>query len=276
MKYFPSQISLLLLGPFIEKCSSSFPDTLEGRCFSSIRVMEGDDERELIPDTHIDLCFEEEGNIRAYTGCNNMGSTCTLDDDDHLDCDFIFTSMMYCGEDFEDQDSFVSSFLESKPLIVLDGNNLGMSSGDTVISFLDKEEADPDRTLMGTEWRVEGFVLPKAYMSISLEFGAWALFGDDSIMSWFDGCNTNKRSFSILNGLINFGPLEGEPLDCDDDTNSRYAGFFNAMFLTEDATYTIDGPSLRIVNSDGYGVSFLASSGGIERRAFNEGYVAAE
>jgi len=113
--------------------------------------MEGDDERELVQGTHIELCFEENGEITAYAGCNSAFSSCDLDDDDHLDCDDIFMSRMYCGEDFEDQDSFVESFLGSKPVVALDGTDLGMSSGDTVISFVEKEEAELDRPFEGSK-----------------------------------------------------------------------------------------------------------------------------
>ena len=65
-----------------------------------------------------------------------------------------------------DQDTWLSAVLTSRPTVALDGDTLTLTADGAVITFVDREVADPDRPLEGTTWNVEGLVSNDAVSSI--------------------------------------------------------------------------------------------------------------
>ena len=85
--------------------------------------------------------------------------------------------------------------------------------------------------------------------------------GEDSRLTGFDGCVELSAPIEVSDGSIG-GPVEGDgeiqfgevtSEDCEEP--SAYSDAFNALFDTKNAVYTIDGPRLTLLNSEGNGVT---------------------
>mmetsp|Transcript_11264 Transcript_11264/g.16782 ORF Transcript_11264/g.16782 Transcript_11264/m.16782 type:complete len:156 (-) Transcript_11264:142-609(-) len=149
-----TRVHLLILSLIICKCSSSplrdaceqlsfTPGSLDGKCFRSLAIEEGEEVQNLVPDSYIEVCFEGDS-VKAFAGCNYMSSKCVVDGDLSLSCEYMMSTEMWC-QDLMSQENFLSTFLTSNPVLATDGYSLCMTSGDTVIGLLDKDEIDEER-----------------------------------------------------------------------------------------------------------------------------------
>ena len=126
---------------------------LAGRTFVSTAV-EG---YQLVDGTQIALTFDGS-NIGAGGGCNQMGSTWSLEGDVLVVPEQAMTEMACEPAALMDQDTWLAAVLTSRPTIALDGDTLTLAAEGTLVTLVDRETADPDRPLEGTTWNLEGVV----------------------------------------------------------------------------------------------------------------------
>ena len=82
----------------------------------------------------------------------------------------------------------------------------------------------------------------------------WIKFSEDSQLTGFDGCVDFSAPVEVSDGEIQFGEVTSA--DCEEP--SSYSEAFAALFDTDNAVFSIDGPRLTLLNSDGNGVTFRA------------------
>eukprot|EP01083_Nonionella_stella_P035601 97127_1 len=134
---------------------------LDGRVFLSTSVMVEGEERALVPGTRVAIRFRDNRRMSASAGCNTMHSEAYfVDDDDILKfSDGLSGTEMGCEQvGLHEQDEIIVDLLVSQPKVVLEDDKLVLSSDAVTIVFLDREIADPDRSLVGTDWLENGFI----------------------------------------------------------------------------------------------------------------------
>lgn len=192
---------------------SSPADALDGRDFVSTRVLEGGEERRLVPGTRIELSFSH-GELSARAGCNIIGAGYRVEDGVlRLVGDASMTEMG-CDPERHEQDAWLAGFLGSAPRVELEGPRLTLSTGGTEIRLLDREVAEPDLPLAGTAWVLETIV--EEGVASSVPTGLEATLGiRDGRIGGFDGCNEwGARLMSSEGGVLVLGRVSQTTIAC--------------------------------------------------------------
>ena len=231
--------------------------SIDGREFWSTSVTQGGEEVQLVEGTRIQLSFRGD-EIGASAGCNSMGGTYEIDDGVLL-VGSMFMTEMGCEPPRHDQDMFVADFLTASPTFELSGDTLTLSTSDVVMELLDRDVADPDEPIVGTRWTTTGFIQGDVAMSMAITGDdAWLEFPDESTMTGFDSCIHIDAPVEVGDGEIQFGEITSPDAAVTTCLASDYLVAFNELFATGDATFTITGPNLTMLNGVGNGVTFSA------------------
>ena len=240
--------------------------------YVSVEVTEGGAPRPLVDGTDIQLRFDETS-VGATLGCNSMSGTYRLDGDVLVVDDGLATTEMGCDPPRHEQDEWFAGLLTSRPTLAVDGDELTLTSGGTVVRFVDREVAEPDRDLVGTTWEVDGFAdgdgPDDAAMSVGVPEPGHVRFEEHGFVTGTDGCNgfgfgesegegqTDGLRYDVDGERVVFtgGPVQ-TTVACPD--LDEYVDRFWAA-LTGTATWSIDADRLRLVGSDGRVVTFRAT-----------------
>lgn len=241
---------------------------LNGREFWSTSVVVDGEPVELVEGTRIAVSFGD-GSIGASAGCNSMGGGYDLVDG-HIVVSEMATTEIGCDPERHEQDASVAEFLGNEPFAELAGDQLVMTAGNTVITFVDRETAEVDARVVGTRWEVTGFFDADVASSFATDEVGWIEFTDESTMIGFDGCRSFTAGVEVADGSTG-GPVEGDveiqfgeidfdngDKECADD--SDYVKEFQKVFAGGSAVGTVQGDGMQLVNSDGVGLSLVAAS----------------
>ena len=262
---------LLSLVPLTTACDDS-DETISStdlgstdREFWSTAVTQDGSPRELIEGTHITLRFRN-GNLSASAGCNFIRGPFELDGDTLVAAELVMTEIG-CNPELHAQDDLLAALLTDAPTVALDGNRLTLITTDLYIEFLDRRVANPDRTLIGTQWAVTGFLDGETASAFAIDKAGWFRFDGASTIVGHDGCAPFTVNVEVSEGEVG-GPIEGDAelqfgpvvdgLDPTCNVNADYAEAFRALFDTGAAVVDIEGDRLTILNSDGRGVTARA------------------
>ena len=262
---------LLSLVPLTTACDDS-DETISStdlgstdREFWSTAVTQDGSPRELIEGTRITLRFRN-GNLSASAGCNFIRGPFELDGDTLVAAELVMTEIG-CNPELHAQDDLLAALLTDAPTVALDGNRLTLITTDLYIEFLDRRVANPDRTLIGTQWAVTGFLDGETASAFAIDKAGWFRFDGASTIVGHDGCAPFTVNVEVSEGEVG-GPIEGDAelqfgpvvdgLDPTCNVNADYAEAFRALFDTGAAVVDIEGDRLTILNSDGRGVTARA------------------
>ncbi len=185
---------------------------LDGRTFLSTSITDNGAERPLVDGTQVRLVFTD-GQLSASAGCNTIGGTYTIDGDT-----LVFTgggmTEMGCDADRHAQDDWLSEFLGSRPDIVLDGNELTLSSGGVTMTLLDREVADPDLPLVGTTWTVTSIISGDAVSTVPDGAVATFEFAEDGTVAVNTGCNTGSGRYELSGTTLRFSGVAITEMAC--------------------------------------------------------------
>jgi heat shock protein HslJ len=184
-----------LVATLLSACSAAGAPNLDGRDFLSTGVTDGGAARPLVPGTRIRLGFGAK-DLNASAGCNSMGGSYRIEGGRLLFEGGGMTDMG-CDAPRHAQDEWLSTFLGSKPAVVLAGNDLTLAAGSTIIRLLDREVADPDLTLVGPTWTVETIVDGDAAMSVPAGETASLAFKADGTVDVDAGCNRGSGTWRL-------------------------------------------------------------------------------
>jgi heat shock protein HslJ len=163
--------------------------------------------------------------------------------------DDMATTEMACDPPvLMDQDSWLASFLSSRPAVSLDGDTLTLSGADVTMTLLDREVADPDRRLEGTKWVVEGLVSADAVSSVPTDVRAPSLRFEDGQVTVDTGCNSGSGEYTVAGDEITFGPLATTRMACEDPVAAVEAHVLGV--LQDTVAYDIEANVLTITNGD--------------------------
>ena len=229
--------------------------SLHGRQFLSVNVTDGGQPRPLVAGTRIRLSFQDD-DLSAQAGCNIIGGMYEIEDGK-----LVFTggsmTEMACDEPRMAQDQWFVSFLGSQPTLTLDGDNLTLAAGETVISLLDSEVAEPDQPLVGTTWTLMSLISGDAVSSVPAGVVATLAFADDGRVDVNPGCNQGAGNYSVDTDSISFSDVITTKMACDGSAMQVENAVLQVL-ATDGLTFTIDANVLTITGGD-IGLQFTAS-----------------
>jgi heat shock protein HslJ len=224
--------------------ANTAPAGVDGRQFLSVSVKDGDADHPLVPGSRISLDFNA-GNLGARAGCNHLFGSYTVDGDV-----LIVTSMgqteMGCEPALMAQDQWLIAFLGSRPTIALSGNDLVLTSGDTVISLLDREIAEPDQPLAGITWTLTSIVTGDTVSSLPVGISATFLFHEDGTVELFDGCNSGGGTYAVEGDQIRFIDIVLTEMACAGAAGQVEQAVI-ALLNSDSVTWTIDASTLTLM-----------------------------
>jgi heat shock protein HslJ len=93
-----------------------------------------DEDRELVPGSRISMDFTEDS-VSANAGCNTLSGPASVDDGELVVAELAAT-LMACEDPLAEQDTWLSSFLTSRPTIERQDDDLWLAHDDTVIHLV--------------------------------------------------------------------------------------------------------------------------------------------
>ena len=228
---------------------------LDGRQFISISVTKGGVAHALVEGTVIRLTFQGN-NISGQAGCNTMGGTFTVVDG-KLFWQGGGMTEMGCDPARHAQDDWLSQFLGSQPLFSLVGDDLVLTSGDTVITLRDREIVEPDQPLVGTTWTLSSVISGDAVSSVPMGVIATIVFNADGSVAVDPGCNSGGGTYAVDGESIAFSDIFTTKMACPGPRSDVEAAVLQV--LSADAiTWAIDSGSLTLMAGN-VGLQFSAS-----------------
>jgi heat shock protein HslJ len=219
---------------------------LEGRTFVSTSV-EGHD---LVEGTTISIGFSD-GRLSANAGCNTLGAPATIEDGALVPTGPLATTEMACEPALMAQDEWLAALLGAGPTVRLDGDELTLDGGDAgSITLLDREVAEPDLPIEGTQWVVDGIVANDAVSSLPVGVTASLTIEGGTAMVE-TGCNSGSGSVEVGDDTLTFGPLAITLRACEPEVGQVEQAVL--LTLSDRVDYEIDSDrlSLRRDTADG-------------------------
>jgi heat shock protein HslJ len=221
---------------------------LANASFVSTRVTSGGEERPLVRGTRISLQFWDS-RLSAQAGCNTLGGDAAFRDGVIEVAGGLMTTEMGCAARLMRQDNWLARLLGGRPTATLADDRLTLTSGDTVVEFLNKETADPDRPLTGTLWTLEtvsGSSPDSSAASVPSGVVSTLELDDSGRVSIRPGCNTGSGQATVSDNVIEFGPIALTRMAC---RGPAMATERSVMAVLDGAVqYTIDADTLTLAH----------------------------
>ena len=183
--------------------------------------------------------------LNLSAGCNGMGGFFELEDDVLVMSSFWSTEM-WCGDELQAQEEWILGFFTSEPSLDLSGDYLTLTGAEETLVFIDREVADPDRPLAGTDWTVDTFIDGDSATNFSLEEYPWFLFGEDGAIQVFTGCNLGVGNYTTDGNTLTFIGVSYDEKACEDKNVNWAESHIQSLTTDGTATYTIDAARLTI------------------------------
>jgi heat shock protein HslJ len=222
----------------------------------SVLVTDAGTSKPLVPGTKLRLSFTS-GTFMASAGCNTMSGDYTLQDD-QLVIGQMATTEMGCPSNLGDQEQWFATFLGSKPRLALDGNNLVLTSDKTEITFLDRDQAEPDQPLAGITWGLTTMLDGDTASSVPQGVSATLLFDDKgSSFTFNSGCNAGGGQYSVSGDQLTFKQVVSTMMACAGDKGA-VEGAVRAVIYDGTVQFSIDHATLTL-KSAAHGLQYDAA-----------------
>ena len=227
---------------------STSPSTgLDGRQFVSVTVEKNGALQPLVPGTRIRLTFTG-GNLSATVGCNTMSGDYSLSGD-KLVVGELATTEMGCQPDLQAQDTWLAGLLTAHPQFALQGSNLILASGTTVVTLLDRAVAEPDQPLVGITWGLTSIIDGDIASSVPEGASATILFTADGQVQFDSGCNAGGGQYTVDGDSLHFAQIVSTTMACPDPRGSVESAV-RAVLDGDPIKFSIDGTTLTLSVGD--------------------------
>jgi heat shock protein HslJ len=243
MRIFGSLILLLI----ITACGTGTTDALDGRTFISTSVVDGGEDRPLVANTEIRLTFTD-GQLGASAGCNTFGGSFRVEDATLIVEGGAMTEMG-CDEERSAQDEWLFALLGGRPQLALSDNELSITAGETLITLLDREIAEPDLALVGPTWTVDTLITGDAASSVPDGATATITFADDGTVDIETGCNTGGGRYSVSGDEIQFAEIVQTEIGCDGAAAALEEAVV-ALLASGTVAYSVEADRLTLMAGD--------------------------
>jgi heat shock protein HslJ len=198
-----------------------------------------------VESTVIRLSFSET-ELRFSAGCNGYFGSYKIDEASIV-VDGMGSTEMGCSTERHAQDEWLANFFMSKPTFALNGDKLTVTSKDATLVFLDREVADPDRSLTGRSWKVDTLLTADAASSIATNFEEPSVYFEDSGNVRVEtGCNTGVGKFKVSGGDLTLSDMSFTESKCQDTAASRLIEHLTEVLADGIVTYSIEAARLTL------------------------------
>jgi heat shock protein HslJ len=199
----------------------------------------------IVPNTQLRLSFPSGQQLGASAGCNSMFGKYRLDGNILVVSQMGTTEMACNPPALMMQETWFSQLLTSAPTLAVDGDNLTLTSGATVVKMLDREVAEPDAQLVGPKWTVESIITGETGSSVPQGATAWLQFGADGRVTLNTGCNSGGGSYTADASTITFNQLAITAMGCS-GAAAQLEQAVLAVLNAHTVDYNIDAQSLTL------------------------------
>jgi len=223
---------------------------LANATFVSTRVTKGGHDYPLVRGTRINLQFWDS-RLSAQAGCNILGGDAALRDGVIDVGGGLSMTEMGCAQRLMRQDDWLADLLGNGPMATLEDDQLTLTSGDTVVDFLNEETANPDRPLTGTTWTLEtlgGSAADSSAASVPSGVTSTLSIDEDGRVSIMPGCNGGGGEATIGDGVISFGPIALTRMACP--SAEMETENFVMRVVDGEVHYSIDADTLTLTKGD--------------------------
>lgn len=204
---------------------------------------------EPVADTTVRLSFDN-AELRLNAGCNHLSGRYELVGNT-LVVGGLGMTEMGCDEQLHHQDEWFAEFITSKPTLKLDVNTLTLSARDVMLTFLDRELADPDRPLIGPAWKVDTILSKNAATSYAMSLPMPIVrFREDGTVQLESGCGTGAGGFSTTSAELTFRGVVLTQASCAAANLSVMLNAILGVMADGTASYAIDAARLTVKRGD--------------------------
>lgn len=198
----------------------------------------------LVDGSQVRLTFDGR-TLGLQAGCNSMSGDYELNGD-RLTVGPIGGTEMGCPPNLMAQDTWLAG-LFGRPVTV-GADPLTLTSGDVVLTLVDRETASPDRPLTGTTWVLDGLVTGDAVSSVPGGVEATLTIAEDGTAAFDTGCNGARAKVEVGEGTLAWSDVVTEDKACPGPATEVEQ---LVLAVLDGATaYTIEERSLAITNGD--------------------------
>lgn len=237
---------------------SAPPVGLDGRQFLSTAVTADGAPFALVAGTRVRITFFANGSLSAQAGCNTIGGDYTVDGNRLIFSGGSMTEMG-CDAARSAQDNWLAAVFGSGLTFALNGNDLTLTSGTTVITLLDREVAEPDQPLTGVVWTLSSFITGDVASSVPIGINATIAFADDGTFQLHDGCNSGGGRYVVDGDTIRLSEVAVTEMAC--------AG---AAGQVEQAVLAVIGAASITFAIDANSLTFQAGIDGLQFTSVNQ------
>lgn len=202
--------------------------------------------QDLVPETYINIDFDEGGNVSGSNGCNRYSGPYQTGGNS-ISIGPLMTTMMACPELVMEQEQAYMTALQSATDYEIRGDKLTLRGDGFTLEF-----EGEDASLAGTSWDVISYNNGRGgVVSVIIGTELTAEFGEDDRLSGSAGCNTYNTTYEIDGDEISIGPTATTRMFCEapEGVMEQEGEFLSA--LQSAATYTIEGDRLTMRTASG-------------------------
>lgn len=224
-------------------------DALAGRSFLSTGVTRDGAPHELVDGSRVRMSFDD-GRVSVQAGCNTLFGGYRVEDG-VLRVDAMGGTEMGCPEDLMAQDAWLVETLESGPELVLEGDDLTLTTEASTLTLLDRKVADPDRPLVGTVWRVDSFLDGDAVSSVPGRAVATLTLLDDGTLEMRSSCNQARAAYQLTEDeqVLVLSDVEMTTESCDDERDDL-EGAVMELLRADELAVDIEADTLTLTEGD--------------------------
>ena len=212
-------------------------------------LLESSEGFEPVEGSTIRLGFREgemsELGFTLHAGCNSMSGDFTLEEGVMNVAGMMMTEMG-CEQELMEQDNQLIAFMQSSPGFDFNNNRVTLTGSDTILVFLDRTLADPDRSLAGPLWTIDTFNEGGASTAMFLETSPTVTFDEDGTVSVDTGCNTGGGDYSVEGSTITFSPIMYTRVACMDEDAAWAEAHVQSVLGEGSVTYRIQANRLTL------------------------------
>lgn len=159
----------------------------------------------LVEGTTIRLSFDAT-EVRFNAGCNSFFGLYSLCDGKLCASDLGGTEMG-CPAPLHAQDEWIVGFLTSTPTLTHAGPRVTLEGTGATLEFLDRELANPDRSLTGRTWNIDTLINGGAASTVPAQSTPTLIFRDNGVFESFSTCAGGAGTYSAGSGELTVSDL---------------------------------------------------------------------
>lgn len=203
---------------------------------------------EFVAGTKLSVGFTQT-DFSFNAGCNGFGGTYNVCDG-KLCIEDMASTTLGCDAERHAQDEWFGDFFSSRPELSLDGDRLTLKSDDATFVLLDREVANPDRSLTGRVWSIDTFIRGGSATNRMLEAPPTVSFDEDGTLHVFSGCNSGEGSFEATDTSIELGAIAFTERGCEDENISAAEADVQEVLQAGTVSFEISTARLTLMRGD--------------------------